>query len=159
MIFRRALARLGYEFTALLIDLAMLIAILGHSARLSPHSLSSRLNSFGSGTVGDWHSVPLSEFLDMLTIPLGSTLGPSDQIRMEFILASPATLLLFLVGLLFFAIGRLLYKAKMRQRTRFHSFRQKVLIDDLERKLEGEERQIVLCLCAMAAIETTRVQC
>ena len=90
---------------------------------------------FRLGSTGEWHPVPVSEFLEMLGVSLRSdSVDPSDSV-MGLVLALPATVLLLLAAVLFFGIGRLLYNARLRGRARFISSRQKSLIGVIEREL------------------------
>ena len=91
------------------------------------------------GSTGDWRAVPLSEFLEFIKI--GAPGEPADQAgqALGFILALPATLILFVAALAFWIVGRAMNRLKRRERERFHSSRQKALIGDIERAFEKSQ--------------------
>jgi hypothetical protein len=135
---RRGVALLRYGFVTLLADCAMFIVCCGLFVILVPLVFILAAQLFRLGTVGDWRPVPLSELLD--TIMAGLTGGAAGHGIVEFILALPATLVLFMAALILYAIGRLLRRAKAYEYKTIHGVRQKTLIEDIERAFRTSQR-------------------
>lgn len=136
MMFRRALSRFRYGASALFLELVALTAIVAALTMAAPSLFILAAQFTRLGSTGDWRPVPLSEFLDMIRI--SPPAEPADQV-LSFILALPATLILLVAALGFWTIGRGMIRLKRRERERFHNFRQKTLIGDIERAFEKSQ--------------------
>jgi hypothetical protein len=128
---RRALVRFRYGVSTLLLEF---LAIAAFAAALVVTAallfiLAAQFTRLAS--TGDWRGVALSEFFEIIRI------GPTESAG--FILAFPATLVLFVAALGFWIVRRAMNRIKRREQERFHSSRQKALIGDIEREFEKNE--------------------
>jgi cbb3-type cytochrome oxidase subunit 3 len=131
---RRALARIRYELVSLLLECVIAVAVLAAVVAIIPMTLILAAQLHGLLTTGNWRGFQFSEFLDVFRIDLS---GPGDtQPVAGFLLALPATLLLFLATLVLCLLAGVLHRLNRRERARFNSSRQNALIKDIERELE-----------------------
>ena len=139
MMVRRALARFRHGASILFLELAALAGFVAALTMAAPLLFILAAQFARLGSTGDWRAVPLSEFLEFIKI--GAPGEPADQAgqALGFILALPATLILFVAALAFWIVGRAMNRLKRRERERFHSSRQKALIGDIERAFEKSQ--------------------
>ena len=141
MMFRRAFARFRYGASLLLLELVALTAFVAALAMAAPMLFILAAQFTRLGSTGDWRAVPLSEFLEIIAVsPPGEPIDQAGQV-LGFILALPATLILFLATLGFWIIGRAMNRLRRGERERFHSSRQKALIGDIERAFEKSQTE------------------
>jgi hypothetical protein len=136
MMFRRAFARSRYGASILFLELLALPAFVAALTMAAPMLFILAAQFTRLGSTGDWRAVPLSEFLEIIRV---SPAGEPDQASqvVGFILALPATLILLVAAIGFWIIRRAMNRLIRRERERFHSSRQKAMIEDIERAFEN----------------------
>ena len=139
MMVRGALAQFRHGASILFLELAALAGFVAALTMAAPLLFILAAQFARLGSTGDWRAVPLSEFLEFMKI--GAPGEPADQAgqALGFILALPATLILFVAALAFWIVGRAMNRLKRREREQFHSSRQKALIGDIERAFEKSQ--------------------
>jgi hypothetical protein len=139
MMVRRALARFRHGASILLLELAALAGFVAALAMAAPLLFILAAQFTRLGSTGDWRAVPLSEFFEFIRISAPAEATDQTGQAFGFILALPATLILFVAALGFWIFGRAMNRLKRRERERFHSSRQKALIGDIERAFEKSQ--------------------
>jgi len=97
--------------------------------------LAAQLYGWSQG--GNWHPVPVTEFLQILGVEVSATDGLQP---LGFLLALPATFTLFVVAVALFFLKRLLGRLEAYHRQRLYSLRQRDMVGAIEHVLARSRR-------------------
>ena len=132
---RSALARLRYEFLALLLECVIAAALLVALVVAVPLVVIVAAQLHGFATKGQWRGFQISELLDVLGLDRSILPGSSDQTA-GYLLSLPASLVLFTTVLFLIVLAVALHRLRRRERARFFGAQQSALIKEIERQLE-----------------------
>jgi hypothetical protein len=97
--------------------------------------LAAQLYGWSQG--GNWHPVPVTEFLQILGIEVSAA---DHREPLGFLLALPATFTLFVVAVALFFLKRLLGRLEARLGQRLFSLRQRDMVGAIEHVLARSRR-------------------
>jgi hypothetical protein len=132
---RRALARIRYEFLALLLECVIAAALLVALVVAVPLVVIVAAQLHGLATTGEWRGFQVSKFLEVLGLDRGIFPESSEQTA-GYLLSLPASLVLFSTVLFLIVLAAALHRLRRRERARFFGAQQSALIKEIERQLE-----------------------
>jgi hypothetical protein len=135
MTLRGPLARIRYALFSLLLECAIVAAVIAALTMIVPTALILAAQLYRLATTGEWRAFEFLEFLDVLRVNSSAVSGESHP-TIGFLLALPAALILFLIAVGFGLFAGLLHRLNMRERTRFRSTQKSVLLKDIQREIE-----------------------